>query len=185
MNSGWKLGKMNYRKSKIILSFALLMLLVGAFAGRLSAQGKTAVKSRSKPLPDLVLNTVDGQKWSLSERRGHVILLNFWATWCAPCRTEIPQLVRLSDKYKKSGLEVVGISVDSENIAGIKAFIEDYKINYPTLLAVPGSLLSQQKAVPMTMLIDEKGVLSKKYVGAVREAVFEKDIKKLLGKPKS
>lgn len=175
---------MNYRKLKSAAHIILLFLFILVYGNNLIAQSKNAVKNQNKPLPNLVLNTIDGQKWSLNERRGRVVLLNFWATWCAPCRTEIPRLVRLSEKYKKSGLEVVGISVDSENLTGIKAFVRDYKINYSTLLAASGSLLSQQKAVPMTMLIDERGVLSKKYIGAVREEVFEKDIKKLLGKSK-
>lgn len=146
------------------------------------AQIKRASKPVEKPLPNLSLNAIDGQKWSLYENRGRIVLLNFWATWCAPCRAEVPYLVRLSSKYKASGLEVVGIAVDSENTGQINNFIKEFKVDYPILLAVPGSVLSQQKAVPMSLLVDEKGVLAKKYVGAIKESVFEKDIKGLLSK---
>jgi thiol-disulfide isomerase/thioredoxin len=163
-----------------------LFALAAVFpASRVFAQRKTKTSPKTaaaKPLPNLTLNTIDGQKWSLEENRGRVVLINFWATWCAPCRTEIPALVRLSNEYKASGLEVVGISVDSENIEQINGFIKDYKINYPILLAAPGSLLSRRKAVPMTLLVDQTGVLAKKYVGAAKESVFEKDIKDLFAK---
>ncbi|MGI8494776.1 MAG: TlpA family protein disulfide reductase, partial [Pyrinomonadaceae bacterium] len=136
----------------------------------------------NKPLPNLVLNTIDGKKWELYENRGQIVLLNFWATWCVPCKSEIPALVRLAEKHRADGLKVAGISVDSENTPQIKKFIESYKIKYPILLTVPDSLLSQQKAIPMSLLIDEKGFLAKKYIGAIKEDVFEKDIKDLLHK---
>ncbi len=151
----------------------LMCLLLAA-----SAFGQAA----QKPLPNLALDRIDGEKWNLTDNRGSVVLLNFWATWCAPCRSEIPVLVSLSDKYKAAGLRVVGVSVDSENIAQINKFIKDFKINYSIVLAVPGSILSQQEAVPMSLLIDEKGLLAKKYVGAIEESVLEKDIKALLGR---
>ncbi len=139
-------------------------------------------ETSEKPLPNLALTRIDGQKWNLKDNRGSLTLLNFWATWCAPCRSEIPVLVRLSDKYKVAGLKVVGVSVDSENVSQINKFIKDFKIDYSIVLAVPGSILSQQKAIPMSLLIDEKGFLAKKYVGAVEEFVLEKDIKTLLNK---
>ena len=152
---------------------AACVLLAAAAFGQETAE---------KPLPNLALNRIDGQKWNLKDNRGSLTLLNFWATWCAPCRSEIPVLVRLSDKYKVAGLKVVGVSVDSENVSQINKFIKDFKIDYSIVLAVPGSILSQQKAIPMSLLIDEKGFLAKKYVGAVEEFVLEKDIKTLLNK---
>ncbi len=171
---------MNNRKITIL--FSLLALLALGFVSRVSAQTKMPPKAKDKPLPDLILSNVAGEKWSLHKQRGRVVLLNFWATWCAPCRAEVPYLVRLASKYKASGLEVVGIAIDSENTVQINNFIEEFKVDYPILLTVPGSVLSQQKAVPMSLLVDEKGVLAKKYVGAIKESVFEKDIKGLLSK---
>ncbi len=172
------------RNRNLVVCLSLFVCLSLHFASDVFAQTKigSSPKVSGKPLPNLTLNTIDGRKWVLDENRGRIVLLNFWATWCAPCREEIPALVRLSGKYNEQGLEVVGISVDSENIEQINAFIKDYKINYPVLLAAPGSLLSRQKAVPMTLLIDATGVLAKKYVGAAKESVFEKDVKDLLAK---
>lgn len=160
--------------NRFIFSGLMCLLLAASAFGQAAAQ--------QKPLPNLALNRIDGEKWNLADNRGSVVLLNFWATWCAPCRSEIPVLVSLSDKYKAAGLKVVGVSVDSENVALINKFIEDFKIDYSIVLAIPGSILSQQKAIPMSLLIDEKGVLAKKYVGAVEESVLEKDIKTLLGR---
>ncbi len=173
------------KNRKFILLFILSALFISSGVFNLSAQTKkTPVKPNAKPLPDLGLSTVTGGKWSLHEQRGRVVLLNFWATWCAPCRTEVPYLVRLASKYKADGLEVAGIAIDSENTEQINGFIKKFNVSYPILLAAPGSALSRQKAVPMTLLIDEKGILAKKYIGAVKESVFEKDIKALLSKKK-
>ena len=169
-------------KNRKIVGSIVLAALVLIFAAASHAQRKPAAKAAAKPLPELTLNTVDGQKWSLSEQRGKLVLLNFWATWCAPCRTEIPILVQLADKYQNEDLRIAGVSVDSANIETIRRFIGEFKINYPILLTVPDSLLSEQKAVPMSLLINEKGVLAKKYVGAVEASVLEKDIENLLNK---
>lgn len=117
------------KNQKNIIHLSLLILLLIGLVTNLPAQTKTTPKAKDKPLPDLTLPTVAGQQWSLHEQRGRVVLLNFWATWCAPCRTEVPYLVRLSNKYKENGLEVVGISIDSENIEQINSFIKDFKIN--------------------------------------------------------
>lgn len=162
---------------RYVVSVLICVLLFAA-----AAVGAFGQKAQEKPLPNLSLSEINGRQWSLEDDRGKVVLLNFWATWCAPCRSEVPVLVSLSDKYKTDGLKIVGVSVDSENADAINEFIKDFKIDYTVVLAVPGSLLSRQKAIPMSLLIDEKGVLAKKYVGAIEKSVLEKDIRVLLGK---
>ena len=167
----------------VIVFFGFLALSGTGFVSNIAAQKrKTPPTAASKPLPDLSLPAVNGEQWSLHKQRGKIVLLNFWATWCAPCRTEVPYLVRLSNKYKASGLAVAGVTVDSENTVQINGFIKEFKIDYPILLTVPGSALARQKAVPMSLLIDRNGALVKKYVGAVKESVFENDVKSLLKK---
>jgi len=172
------------KKSRKIFIIWLSLFALGTiyFSSSTTAQSKTNIKPKAaaKPLPNLTLNTTNGQKWSLDENRGRVVLLNFWATWCVPCRAEVPYLVRLSNKYKTGGLDVVGINIDGDNIEQINSFIKEFKVDYTVLLTVPGSILTRQKAVPMSLLIDGKGVLVKKYVGAIKESVFEKDITDLL-----
>ncbi len=167
------------KKQRITNYFAVLTLLIAVFAAELSAQTKPEPKLSEKPLPNLTLNTIDGQKWSLYDNRGRVVLINFWATWCEPCRTETPILVKLGDEFKPRGLTIVGIALDKDGVAVIKKFAAEYKIDYPILLPVPGSALSRIDPVPTTLLIDTEGRLAKKYVGAMPEELLRTDVEKL------
>jgi cytochrome c biogenesis protein CcmG, thiol:disulfide interchange protein DsbE len=128
---------------KIISWIGILVLIFTAFAADSSGQRKQPEpkkKAVEKPLPNLVLDTIEGKKWSLHENRGRVVLLNFWATWCEPCRTETPMLVKLAGEYEEAGLKVVGIALDEDAAELIKKFVAEYKIDYPILLPVPDSL---------------------------------------------
>ena len=168
---------MNNRKN--FIQVGILALIVAAFSSDSFGQAEQPTKPVEKPLPNLVLDTIDGQKWSLYENRGRVVLLNFWATWCEPCRTETPMLVKLADEFEKSGLRVVGIALDKGGAEIIKKFVAEYKIDYPILLPVPGSRLSQIDPVPTTLLIDGEGRLAKKYVGAMPKEILRADLEKL------
>lgn len=167
------------KNRRIINWIGVLALLVVGFASASPAQTKRVSKPVEKPLPNLTLNTIDGQKWNLYENRGRVVLINFWATWCAPCRTETPMLVDLGQEYKTRGLEIVGIALDEGGTEVIKKFVADYEIDYPILLPVPGSALSRIDPVPTTLLIDAEGRLAKKYVGILEEKILRGDIEKL------
>lgn len=165
-------------KNRKIINFVLLFAL--AFAGfATGARAQKTEKTAEKPLPNLTLDTIDGKKWSLYDNRGKVVLINFWATWCQPCRTETPMLVELADQYEKQGLRIVGIALDEDGTEIIKKFAAEYKIDYPILLPVPGSALSRIDPVPTTILIDRNGFLSKKYVGELPEDILRADIEKL------
>lgn len=165
---------------KLINRAGFLLLIAAVFTSALFAQTESTPKPAAKPLPNLILDTIDGKKWRLYENRGRVVLLNFWATWCEPCRTETPMLVKLGKEYKPRGLEIVGIALDENGTEIIKKFVAEYKINYPILLPVPGSRLAQIDPVPTTLLIDAEGRLAKKYVGAMPEEVLRDDIEKLV-----
>ncbi len=168
------------RKQKLANYIALLSLFIAGFAANLSAQTKPQPKPAEKPLPNLSLNTIDGGKWSLHDNLGIIVLMNFWATWCEPCRTETPMLVKLADEYESRGLKIVGIALDTGGTSIIKKFLAEYKVDYPTLLPVPGSALSRIDPVPTTLLIDPEGRLAKKYVGELPEDVLRADIEKLI-----
>ena len=170
---------MNNRK--FINWIGILALIFVAFLSDSFGQAeRPQPKPVEKPLPNLVLDTIDGQKWSLHENRGRVVLLNFWATWCEPCRTETPMLVKLADEFEERGLRVVGIALDKDGVGIIKKFVAQYKIDYPILLPVPGSRLSEIDPVPTTLLIDAEGRLAKKYVGAMPEEILRADVEKLV-----
>ena len=167
-------------KNQQVINFVLFFVLsFAAFAAGATAQTNQKPKPTEKPLPNLVLKTINGEKWSLEENRGRVVLINFWATWCEPCRTETPMLVKLSDEFESRGLKIVGIALDTGGTNLIKKFVAEYKVDYPILLPVPGSALSRIDPVPTTLLIDSEGRLAKKYVGELTEKILREDIAKL------
>jgi 5'-nucleotidase len=137
------------------------------------------VKPVEKRLPELKLPDLNGAEWSLHKNLGKVVLINFWATWCAPCRAETPVLVNLDREFKERGLEIVGIALDDDGTGNVARFAGEFKVEYPILLPVPGSLLSRIDPVPTTLLIDPQGRLAKKYVGAIPENILRADIEKL------
>ena len=136
--------------------------------------------SERKESGGFTLSDLEGNAWSLEAQRGKVVLVNYWATWCPPCRAETPALVRLADEYKAKGFEVVGISLD-EDTNLIRPFVDEYKISYPILLPTNATNLSLMiEALPTTMLYDRQGRRAKRYVGAASESTFRADIEALL-----
>ncbi len=132
--------------------------------------------------PDFELDNFAGGKTRLSDYRGKVVLLNFWATWCGPCVAETPDFVDLYRNYRERGLVVLGVSVDQNPRAVLQPFIRKHKIDYPILLvnqrvaADYGGLTS----IPTTFLIDREGMIRNQYVGYRPKSVFEEAIKELL-----
>jgi cytochrome c biogenesis protein CcmG, thiol:disulfide interchange protein DsbE len=130
---------------------------------------------------DFTLPTLDGGQWTLDEHRGKVVLVNYWATWCPPCRAETPALVRLANEYRRRGLEIVGIALDAEGAEIVRPFVEEYRITYPVLMPPNrANLMMAIEALPTTLLYDRQGRVAKRYVGAASESVFRRDIELLL-----
>jgi len=137
------------------------------------AGGRRALDFR---LPDLA-----GADWRLSDQRGKVVLVNFWATWCPPCRDETPGLVRLYRDYQPKGVEVVGISMDDDPHEAVPPFLRRFNIPYRVL--VPGrgfDLANQIDSLPTTLLIDRQGRIAKVYIGAIPQAEVENELDELL-----
>lgn len=122
-------------------------------------------------------------EWNFGEKRGRVVVVNYWATWCGPCRWETPGLVRVSEEMAPQGVEFVGVTMD-DDLTPVGPFIEKYKISYPILL--PGNdpnLGDENIVLPTTFLYDKQGKIAKKYTGIVRESTLKSDIDKLLREP--
>lgn len=125
----------------------------------------------------LRLADLKGQQQSLAQWRGKVLVVNFWATWCTPCREEIPMFVRLQDKYRGQGLQFVGIAIDQPD--KVQAFADEFAVNYPLLMGgIEAVELSRQAgnrigALPFTLVIDRGGKIAATQLGELREAKLD------------
>jgi len=141
--------------------------------------GVSSVENR-KPTADFSLKVLNGNNWNFAEKRGKILVVNYWATWCAPCRYETPSLVNISNEYKSRGVEMVGVTMD-ENLENVPLFIEKYQIPYQILLPdFDPHLGNEGIALPTTFLYDKNGRLAKKYIGIVLESTLKSDIEELL-----
>jgi cytochrome c biogenesis protein CcmG/thiol:disulfide interchange protein DsbE len=146
-------------------------LAILAVAGCGGSSGDANAIAIGKPAPAYASRTLAGDSISLAAMRGKVVLLNVWATWCHPCRDEIPQLEALHQTHAAKGLEVVGVSIDAAGTQdGIRAFIRDFKMTYRVWYD-PDELVSSQFltiGVPETFLIDRDGVIRWRKIGPIQ-----------------
>jgi peroxiredoxin len=142
--------------------------------------------------PDFTLRTVQGELFKLSENRGKVIMLNFWGTWCGPCRREIPDFNKLHAKYQKDGLEIVGVTLTSGSSKNILEFMNSWDMKYTVLTDIDNNETQRVTSIygraigrpitgiPTTLIIDQEGYIVKGYIGPRSEEVFYKDLQPLL-----
>ncbi len=153
---------------------------------------KNAKQGKFPMAPDFTLADLDGDWITLNELKGKVVLLNFWGTWCGPCRREIPAFINLTEKYKKDGLEIVGVTLTSGSPSNIRSFADKWGINYTLLTDIEGNetqtvtaLYSQATGqritgIPTTFIIDREGFIRQRYVGPRSEKIFYKDLEPYL-----
>jgi cytochrome c biogenesis protein CcmG, thiol:disulfide interchange protein DsbE len=132
-------------------------------------------------MTDIQLKDLNGQNWRLEDQRGKVVIVNFWATWCPPCRAETPGLISLARSYETRGLKIVGIAMDEGGTTPVVRFASTFGIPYPILLPVKEfDLASRVESLPTSFLIDQRGRIAKTYVGGVAEDEFKQDVDRLL-----
>jgi len=164
-----------------ILLAAIGILAVVFFHDRMKPAAASITTAGKRQALDFQLPDLAGSRWQLSDRRGKVVVVNFWATWCPPCREETPGLVRLFHDYRARGVEVVGISMDDDPQKAVPPFLREYGVPYPVL--VPDSsfnLAGDIDSLPTTLLIDRQGRVAKVFVGAVGESDVANEIDLLL-----
>jgi peroxiredoxin len=169
-------------------AFATLLCLLAFAAGcksskvSLSVQDERVTAADRKPAPDFALKDADGKTVRLSDYRGKVVMLNFWATWCGPCKFEIPWLMDFQRKHKDQGFTVIGISMDDEGWDVVKPFVARLGVNYRIVLGDDSvsEAYGGVEALPTTILIDRGGNIASVHVGLAAKKDFEDGIEMLL-----
>ncbi len=131
--------------------------------------------------PDFSLPELTGGQFKLSDFRGKVVLLDFWATWCDPCREEIPHLVELQNKYRNQGLQIVGVSMD-DSPEPVRDYSQRLKMNYPVVMgnSTIGELYGGVLGLPIAFVIGRDGRIHAKHIGATDISIFDNEIANLL-----
>ncbi len=134
--------------------------------------------------PAIAAHDLDGQTVSSADWRGRVTLVNFWATWCGPCREEIPALIALQDKYRDR-LQIIGISEDEGPVDLVRQFVAEHRINYPVVIATPDleRLFPGVGALPTTFVVDREARVVQKHLGMLAPALTELEVRALAGLP--
>lgn len=158
------------KRSWLTLPFIFVCLIY------FSVERASAFNNDDPVAPEFRLKDLEGNEVALSDFKGKVIFLNFWATWCGPCKYEIPDFIEVYDKYNEKGLEIIGISLDRIGVGKLQNFVEEYKINYPIVL---GSQKVQDdykpgQFIPVTFIIDREGKIRHRQVGPMRKDTIEK-----------
>jgi peroxiredoxin len=170
--------------TKILIATAVIAVATGLlFLNRhRTVPGGSVTDIAKHPLaPEFSLPELTGQTLDLSAYRGKVVLLDFWATWCDPCREEIPHFVELQTKYRDQGLQVIGISMD-DGPEPVRDFYQRFHMNYPVAMgnAKTGELYGGVLGLPIAFLIDRNGRIEAKHIGATNLSFLEREIKALL-----
>ena len=176
------------RLTLLVLSLAIVSLALSYGAYRLTHSTTPLppipVAGIGSQRPDFSFPDTAGNLREASEWQGKVMLINFWATWCPPCRREIPDLLKLCHRYRDQGLVIVGIGVDHPD--SVRRFVADLSMDYPNLLGgEAGTGLSMRygnrtAALPYSVIVDRTGKIIQTYVGALKESVAERTIQPLL-----
>ena len=164
-------------RERYFMKRGLVILLLFAFV----AVGRSQSIQPQKA-PNFLLKTYDGKNIELASLKGKIVVINFWATWCPPCRAEIPDFIKVYDENKSKGLEIVGIALDEDGWMKVNPFVEKNKINYPVVLGT--SDVVQQyggiEGIPTTFIVDKKGFVVDHQVGMMSKKMLEQKIKALL-----
>jgi peroxiredoxin len=163
-------------------TLALVSLAALLFNSSISLAAETNLVANVKLAPAWELTDLEGKTVHSADFKGKVVVLDFWATWCPPCRAEIPDFIVLENKYSDKGLAVIGVSVDQASLKTVKAFAEKNGINYPVVLADNKIVdaFGGIDGLPTTFIIDRNGNIVKQHLGFTPPTTIEKEVKALL-----
>ena len=179
---------MKFRADKLLFvsACASLLLLAGATAGAARAQVQPVIRfvKNPDPAPQFEMKDLEGKPVSLMEARGKIVLLNFWATWCGPCRAEVPDLIELQNKYKDN-LEIIALATEEDDSAEVEKFVKKSGINYRVGMATDAieTEYGGIPALPTSFVIDPQGRVVQKHVGLNYPTLYELEVRALLNQP--
>ncbi|MFO7979941.1 MAG: TlpA disulfide reductase family protein [Candidatus Aminicenantes bacterium] len=154
----------------------LLVVLLTIFLALVYANSVISRGSEFPEAPDFVLEDLNGNEITLDDFKGKVLFINFWATWCPPCREEIPGFVSMYKIYNGQGMEILGVSLDQKGVEIVKKFAEMYEINYPMAMGTNQFIQDYQPGqyIPTTIIIDREGRIRDRHVGYLDKTILEK-----------
>jgi len=168
-------------------SVALAFLIASCSRPSSSPTGDLKSQSQRKPAPNFSLKDADGNAVSLSDYRGKVVLVNFWATWCGPCEAEIPWFIEFEKKFKDQGFAVLGVSMDDDGWKSVRPYVASHKINYRIMIG--SEVVSQQfgeiESLPTSFVLDREGRIASNHIGLVDKVDYQNEIVKLLQDPRN
>lgn len=172
------------RRAIIVVDAVLLIIVIVLLYQRALPQASAALGfgGSSEPAPAFRLATLDGDTIALEDLRGNVVLVNFWASWCPPCRVEMPGFERVYRERAKDGFVIVGIATDTYAREKIRAFLAEHRITYPTVLATPGVIRDYGgiNALPESFLIDRRGRIRHRVIGFFAEPALRAAVDRML-----
>ena len=176
---------MKINKASVHLAiYVLAIIFLGFSIFRIFLMPSEKNTSSAAPLFTSIIQDPEGKPQSLKQFENKIIVLNFWATWCPPCREEMPELSKMQDQYKNQNLVIIGLSTD--DLETTKTFIQSNPVSYPLLagdmqaMNFAESLGNNQGVLPYTVVIDEKGHIVKSFFGRVNQSLLEKTVIPLL-----
>ena len=166
--------------SASIRTVLVSILIVFLFCGCESSDNRSDLSSG--PAPDFALEDLNGRVYRLTDFKGRVVVLNFFATWCGVCRQEIPHLLKLRQKFGDQGVEVIGVSLDHQVDEVLRPFVQRQGMPYPILLATRKVVLDYGgiRSIPTTFIIDRNGTISDHFAGMPPSYLMEESVTKLL-----
>jgi cytochrome c biogenesis protein CcmG/thiol:disulfide interchange protein DsbE len=162
-------------------SYARIILVGILLISGCGGQDKSA-SLISQAAPDFTLKDLNGRVYRLNDFKGRVVLLNFFATWCGPCRQEIPHLLQLREKFGNQGVEIVGVSLDHQVDTVLRPFVQRHGITYPVLVGTREVVLDYGgiRGIPTTFVIDHNGIISDYFAGMPPSILMEESVTKVL-----